>query len=155
VKEADAVQAGQLLLRLEAARQTAEVARAEAGLKRAQAQLDLLNAGARPEDVAISQTAIEAAQAQLDKLSAGAKAEDVRAAEAGLAAARLRWPRSEGRTATSASRRPKRGRSAGPRPGSGSLRHDRAIPTRPSIRSRFNWSRQRRHSTPPRPGWTL
>jgi HlyD family secretion protein len=56
-------------------------------LKRAQSQLDLLNAAARPEDIAISKAAIEAAQAQLDKLNAGAKPEDIKAAEAGVAAA--------------------------------------------------------------------
>jgi multidrug efflux pump subunit AcrA (membrane-fusion protein) len=87
VKEGDTVQAGQMLLRLEATRQTAAVAEAEAALRRAQANLSGLKAGARPEEIAVSKAAVEAAQAQLAKLEAATKPEDVKAAEAVLAGA--------------------------------------------------------------------
>jgi multidrug efflux pump subunit AcrA (membrane-fusion protein) len=88
VNEGDTVEAGQVLLRLESARQQAAVAQAQAGLARAQAQLAALQAGSRPEEIAAAQAAVDAAQAQVDRLSAGAKAEDIAAAQAGVDAAR-------------------------------------------------------------------
>ena len=87
VKEGEQVQAGQVLLRLDAARQRAAVAQAEAGLSRAQARLDELKAGARSQEVAAAEAALQAAQAGLQKLQAGTKPEDIQAAEAGLSAA--------------------------------------------------------------------
>lgn len=87
VEEGATVTAGQVLVKLDAARQTAAVAQAEAGLRRAQARWQQLKAGARPQEVATAQAALDAAQAQLARIQQGARAEDVRAAEANLAAA--------------------------------------------------------------------
>ena len=87
VKEGDRVEAGQVILRQDSARQAATVAQAEAGLRRAQARVQELKAGARPQEVATAQAALDAAQAQLARIQQGAKAEDVRAAEANLASA--------------------------------------------------------------------
>jgi multidrug resistance efflux pump len=88
VAEGESVEAGQVLLRLESARQQAAVAQAEAGLARTQARLAELKAGARSEEVDAAQAAVDAAQAQVDRLSAGAKAEDIAAAQAGVDTAR-------------------------------------------------------------------
>jgi len=87
VKEGDRVEAGQVILRQDSARQTATVAQADAGLRRAQARLQELKAGARPQEVATAQAALDAAQAQLARIQQGAKAEDIRATEANLASA--------------------------------------------------------------------
>ena len=82
VKEGDTVQAGQVLLHLEDARQRATVAQAEAALAGAQARLAQLKAGALPAEVITAQSAVDAAQARLDRL---ASQDDVRGAEAALA----------------------------------------------------------------------
>jgi len=82
VKEGDAVQAGQVLLHLEDARQRAAVAQAEAALAGAQARLAQLKAGPLPAEVTTAQSAVDAAQARLDRL---ANQEDIRGAEAALA----------------------------------------------------------------------
>lgn len=87
VQEGQSVAAGDVILRLEAARQAAGAAQAEAALRRAQAQLDQLKAGPRPEEVETAQAAVDAAQAQLDRLHEGARAEEVAAAQAALDAA--------------------------------------------------------------------
>jgi len=87
VKEGDRVEAGQVILRQDSARQVATVAQADAGLRRAQARLQELKAGARPQEVATAQAALDAAQAQLARIQQGAKAEDIRATEANLASA--------------------------------------------------------------------
>jgi multidrug efflux pump subunit AcrA (membrane-fusion protein) len=88
VAEGDYVDAGQVLLRVEAAQQAAAVAQAEAGLRRAQAQLDELKAGPRPQEIAAAQAAVEAAQAGLAKINEEAQPEEVVAAEASIASAR-------------------------------------------------------------------
>jgi multidrug efflux pump subunit AcrA (membrane-fusion protein) len=82
VKEGDTVQAGQVLLHLEDARQRAAVAQAEAALAGAQARLAQLKAGALPDEVITAQSAVDAAQARLDRLTSQ---DDVRGAEAALA----------------------------------------------------------------------
>jgi HlyD family secretion protein len=85
------VQAGQVLVRLDSRQQQAAVAEANAALHRAQAHLDLLKAGPRPQEVQTAQASLDAAQAQLDKLQAGARPEDISAAAAavGIAQAQL------------------------------------------------------------------
>ncbi|MCO6449591.1 MAG: efflux RND transporter periplasmic adaptor subunit [Caldilineales bacterium] len=85
--EGDAVQTGQVLLRLEAARQIAAVAQAGAGLRAAQAKLDELKAGARTEEIAAAQAALDAANAQFARLEQGPRPEEIAAAEASVAAA--------------------------------------------------------------------
>jgi multidrug resistance efflux pump len=87
VQNGDTLAAGQVILRLDAARQAAAVAQSQAGLSRAQARLQELNSGARPQEIASAQAALDAAQAQLARIQQGAKAEDIRAAEANLASA--------------------------------------------------------------------
>jgi multidrug resistance efflux pump len=87
VAEGEPVESGQVILRLDAARQTAAVAQAEAQVRRAQSRLDELKAGARPQEIEAAQASIEAAQAQLARVQAGARAEEIAAAEAVLAGA--------------------------------------------------------------------
>lgn len=87
VTEGERVEAGQVLVRLEAAQQEAAVAQAEAGLRSAQARLEELKAGPREQEIAAARAAVEAAQAQLARLMEGARPQEIAAAEAGLAAA--------------------------------------------------------------------
>jgi HlyD family secretion protein len=87
VEEGEQVEAGQVLVRLEASRQAAAVAQAEAQLLRAQLAVQDLQAGPRPEEIAAAQAAVEAAQAQLARVEQGARAEEIAAAEAALAGA--------------------------------------------------------------------
>jgi multidrug efflux pump subunit AcrA (membrane-fusion protein) len=84
IKEGDEVQAGQTLLRLDAARQAAAVAQAEAQLLRAQNAVAELEAGARPEEIAAAEAAVAAAQAQLARVQQGPRAEEIQAAQAAL-----------------------------------------------------------------------
>ncbi|GAB4549470.1 MAG: biotin/lipoyl-binding protein [Anaerolineae bacterium] len=88
VAEGESVEAGQALLRVEAAQQMAAVAQAEARLRGAQARLDELKAGPRPQEIAMAQAAVEAAQAGLARITAAAQPEEVNAARAALDAAR-------------------------------------------------------------------
>lgn len=113
VKEGDKVRAGQVLVRLNSARQVAAVTQAEAQLSRATARLDELRSGARSQEIAAAQAALEgatarlarakasgppleiaiaeaearAAQAQLDLVRAGVRSETIAAAKAELTAA--------------------------------------------------------------------
>jgi len=87
VSEGDQVAAGQVLVRLEAARPAAAVAQAEAQLQRTQTELDKLRAGPRLQEVSQGQAAVEAAQARLARLSEGPTQEEVAAAEAAVASA--------------------------------------------------------------------
>jgi HlyD family secretion protein len=85
--EGDEVEAGQVILRLDAARQEASVAQAEAQVRRAQSTLDGLKAGPRQQEIDAAQASVEAAQAQLARVQQGSRPEEVAAAEAALAAA--------------------------------------------------------------------
>jgi HlyD family secretion protein len=87
VAEGDEVEAGQVLVRLEATQQKAAVAQAETGLRRAQVQLDELKAGPRPQEIESAQAAVEAAQAGLARLTEETPPEEVAAAKAALASA--------------------------------------------------------------------
>lgn len=93
VREGERVQAGQVLLRFQSARQAASVAQAEADVRRAQARLNELKAGPRPQEVQASKASVDLAQAQLAKLKQGPRPEDVAAAEAALAAAQAEQQR--------------------------------------------------------------
>lgn len=86
--EGQAVEAGDVILRLDSARQRASLAQAEANLAAAQARLAELRAGPRPEEVAAAQAAVDAAQAQLDRLREGARPQEIAAAQAALDGAR-------------------------------------------------------------------
>jgi HlyD family secretion protein len=87
VAEGDQVEAGQVLLRLDSARQEAAVAQAEAQVLRAQNAVAELKAGARPEEIDAARAAVELARARLTRVEEGARPEEVAAAEAALAAA--------------------------------------------------------------------
>jgi len=85
VQEGEQVTNGQVLVRLDAARQRVDVQRAQAELDRVQAQLDELLAGARPEEIESAQASLDAAMARLRRVVAGADAGDLEAAEAQIA----------------------------------------------------------------------
>jgi HlyD family secretion protein len=95
----DAVREGQPLARLNATELALAVQQAQAALAAAEAQLALLEVGARPEEIAASEAQLQAAQATLaqavaqrDELEGGAVAAELAAAEAQLAAAvRDQW----------------------------------------------------------------
>lgn len=84
VAEGDEVAEGDLLLRLEDASQRTTLARTQAELKRAQANLDKLIAGARSEEIATAEAALTAALARLARLQNGALPGDMAVAEAGV-----------------------------------------------------------------------
>lgn len=84
VQEGEAVQAGQLLVRLNANQQQVAVARAQADLQRAQARLQELKAPPRTEEVAQANAALTAAQARYKRLADAALPGNIAAAEAGL-----------------------------------------------------------------------
>ena len=67
VAEGDSVQTGQVLLKLESAREAAAVAQAQAQLSRTQAQLAEAQAGARSQEITSAEATLEAAQARLDR----------------------------------------------------------------------------------------
>jgi len=87
VQEGAAVEAGQVILHLQDVHQRAAVAEAEAALASAQAQFEVLQAGARTQEMASAQASVDAAQARLARLKEGTRPEEVAAAEAGLQAA--------------------------------------------------------------------
>ncbi len=86
VSEGDEVEAGQLLVRLNDARQRAAIAIAEADVRRAKARLAEVQAGSREQEIAAAQATLDAAQARLDSLSTEPRPEEVSAAQAELAA---------------------------------------------------------------------
>ncbi len=87
VEEGDAVEAGQMVLRLQNSHQQAAIAQAEAALASARARLAALEAGPRSQEIASAQAGLEAAQARLARLQEGARTAEVAAAEAALKAA--------------------------------------------------------------------
>jgi HlyD family secretion protein len=91
VAEGDKVQAGQTLLVLDNARQAAAVAQAEAGVKRAQAQVDLAKASARQQEIDQAKAGVDVAQANLARVRQGPTAADVNAAKAVLAQAQAKY----------------------------------------------------------------
>lgn len=86
--EGTAVQAGQVIVRLSNKQQAAAVAAAEAAWNRAQARLNELKAGARPQEIASAEAAYKRAEARLAELKAGPRPQEVAAAEASVAAAK-------------------------------------------------------------------
>ena len=85
VKEGDKVQPNQVLLRLSNKQQTAAVAAADANVKRAQARVNELKAGPRPQEIAVAEAGVAIAQAQLAKLTAGADENQLIEARAAVA----------------------------------------------------------------------
>jgi multidrug resistance efflux pump len=71
------------------------MAKANAGIQQAQAQLDAVQAAARAGDVGAAEAEVRRAQAQLDLAKAGPRPESVQAAEAGVAAAQAEVDRAQ------------------------------------------------------------
>jgi HlyD family secretion protein len=94
VEVGDALQAGDELAQLDDANLNFQVRQAQAVLDSAQAQLDLLGEGPRPEEIAAAQANLDAAEASLagaiaqrDQIKAGATWAEISAAKAQIAAA--------------------------------------------------------------------
>ena len=87
VEEGQLVESGQVIARLDNARQVISIAQAEARVRSAQARIDELKAGSRLEEIAAVEAAADIARANLAKLKEGSRAEDIAAARASLDAA--------------------------------------------------------------------
>ena len=85
----DGVQAGQVLARADASDLEIAVQQAQTGVLAAQAKLEQVLAGARPEDVTAAQANLQAARLRLDGMQQS-RPEDVTAAQAGLDAAQAK-----------------------------------------------------------------
>lgn len=90
VRVGDVVHRGDVLASLDGTDLQIQVDQAQANLASAEAKLEAIQAGARPEEVAAAEAAYAAAQARLDGMLAGGRPEDVKAAEAALAAAQAK-----------------------------------------------------------------
>lgn len=87
VQAGDAVQAGQMLVRLDHTQQALAVAQAQARVQIAEANLAALKVGAHPQEIAAAEATVTLAQAGIAQLEQGPKAEDVASAEATVAEA--------------------------------------------------------------------
>jgi HlyD family secretion protein len=90
VEEGSRVRRGDLVVRLDDAELLADVARLEAAVRLAQAQLKDLLAGARREELAEATAQVSRAEAQLADLLAGARREEIQAARQIVAEAEAR-----------------------------------------------------------------
>jgi HlyD family secretion protein len=101
VREGQPVERGQLLVRLDTDELTAEVRRAEAAVRTAQAQLRDLQAGARPQEIQEAEAQAARAQSQLDDLLAGSRVPEVERARAEVrnASATREWTEGDHRRA--------------------------------------------------------
>jgi multidrug efflux pump subunit AcrA (membrane-fusion protein) len=93
VNEGDRVDAGQVIAQLENERQVIAIAQAEARVRSAQARIEELRAGSRPEEIQGAQAAVDLAKANLDSLQEEARPEDITAAQAALEAAQAAYQR--------------------------------------------------------------
>ena len=100
VGEGQRVERGKLLAQLDQADLALQVRSAEAALSSAQAQLDALEEGSRPEEisaaeaqVAAAQAALDQAMAQRDQLQGGATEAEIAAAQATVKSARANYDR--------------------------------------------------------------
>lgn len=89
VSEGETIEAGQVVAYLENSDLIQEVALRKAELRAAQAHLDELEAGFRPEEIAQAEAAMEKSRARLDELLAGSRTQEVAAAEATVRNARV------------------------------------------------------------------
>lgn len=87
VQEGSAVLKGQLLVTLDDAELQADVARLDAALRTARAQLQDLLAGARKEEIEEAKAAVARARAQLEDLRAGSRPQELEQARSSLRAA--------------------------------------------------------------------
>ena len=102
VEVGDQVQAGDLLVSLDAERLRLQLEQAEASLALARAQLAKLEAGARAEEIEASEANLRAAEAQVgaaaaerDQVAAGAGKADIASAEAEVASALTQQKKAE------------------------------------------------------------
>ncbi len=86
VKEGQPVVAGDVILRLRDERQRAALAEADAAVLAAQAQLAIVQAGARSEEIAAAQAGLDVMQARVARLEEGSRDGDVAAARANVQA---------------------------------------------------------------------
>ena len=100
VKEGQRIEKGQVLAQLDQADLALQVRSAEAALASAQAQLDALQEGPRPEEiraseaqVAAAQAALDQAEAQRDQLQSGATDAEIAAAQAAVKSAQASYDR--------------------------------------------------------------
>lgn len=100
VQEGERVEKGQLLAQLDQADLALQVSSAKAVLAAAQAQLDALREGPRPEEisaaegqVAAAQAALDQAMAQRDQLLSGATDAEISAAQAAVKSAQANYDR--------------------------------------------------------------
>ncbi|MBI2152940.1 MAG: efflux RND transporter periplasmic adaptor subunit [Candidatus Rokubacteria bacterium] len=89
VREGDRVTEGQPLVRLDDAELRAEVERAEAALKSAEAQLQDLLAGARRQEIEEARATVARAQSQLNDLLAGSRREEIEQAREAVRSAEV------------------------------------------------------------------
>ena len=102
VEVGDTVKKGDMLAQLDTDQLALQVRQAQAALASAEAQLDRLKTGARPEEIAAAKASLQAAEAQLsgatarlNRLKAGATEAEIAAAEAELAAATIQQIRAQ------------------------------------------------------------
>jgi HlyD family secretion protein len=95
VREGDHVAAGQTLVVLETGDLQAQRLMAEAGLAQAEAALEKLRRGARPEEIEQAKARASAANAALDQTRTGPRREEIAAAEERLAAAQATLDKAE------------------------------------------------------------
>jgi multidrug resistance efflux pump len=88
VKRGQSVNAGEVLVHLEAQELKASLAEAQAMLRQTEAKLALLNAGFRKEEIDQAEAAVKQAQAELDQAVAGPRQQELAQAEAEWQAAK-------------------------------------------------------------------
>ncbi len=81
--------------RLQAGNRPQEIAQAEAQLASAQANLDRLQAGNRPQEIAQAEAQLASAQANLDRLQAGNRPQEIAGAQAQVASAKANLQQAE------------------------------------------------------------
>lgn len=89
VAEGDSVTSGQIIVLLDEAEVSAQLEQARAAKRQAQAQLDLLKAGARVEDTSAAAALVAARRADWQLRVKGSRPEEIRTAEAEAARARI------------------------------------------------------------------
>ena len=87
VKEGDRVKEGQILAYMDRSNLQGQLTQAKAQLVSAQANLEKLRAGNRPQEIAQAQAQLTSAQANLNKLLAGNRPQEIAQAQAQLASA--------------------------------------------------------------------
>ena len=95
VDEGQVVKTGQVVARLDDTELAQETALRRADFQAAQAALDELLAGSRPEEIAQAKAASEQAQAHLDEMLAGSRPQELAAAEAALRRAQAETERAK------------------------------------------------------------